>query len=108
MKKVAKFETKLDIWDAEITVTDKGEEIIVRLPCRKGNHSSWTLGYYFVKVTDKNDMDLLRLAMDTEDGCLITKDETNFFSISEIANGFLTGKGWTVSDFKKGQVMNSK
>lgn len=93
---------KFDIWDTQYTITDYGDRMSIKCPCRKyerRNSQSWGLGHYTETVTNPNTIGLIRKMAETGRAGLLSKNSMACFSIEEVIFGIPNSHGWTPEDF---------
>lgn len=93
---------KFDIWDTQYTITDYGDRLEIKCPCRKyeqGNSQSWGLGHYTECVTNKNSMALIRKMLESGRVGLFSKTSMACFSVADVIFGIPNAYGWAPEDF---------
>lgn len=94
---------KFDIWDTQYTITDHGDHMSIKCPCRKyerGNSQSWGLGHYTETVTNPNTIALIRKMVDSGSDGLTAKNHDMAFTVAEVIFGLPNAYGWTPEDFE--------
>lgn len=98
----ATIPVKFDIWDTQYTITDHGDRLEIKCPCRKyerGNSRSWGLGHYTERITNKNSMALIRKMLESGRAGLFSKTSMACFSVEDVIFGIPNAYGWTPEDF---------
>lgn len=94
---------KFDIWDTQYIITDHGDHLVIKCPCRKYERrtsQSWGLGHYTETVTNPNTIALIRkMARSGNDG-LVTKNHDMGFTVAEVIFGMPNAYGYTPEDFE--------
>lgn len=93
---------KFDIWDTQYTITDHGNSLSIKCPCRKyeqRNSQSWSLGYYIETVTHSNQIALIRKMVESGSTGLLAKNSMACFSVEEVIFGIPSAYGWRPEDF---------
>lgn len=94
---------KFDIWDTQYTITDYGDRMSIKCPCRKHerrNSQSWSLGHYTETITNPNTIGIIRKMIDSGSVGLTPKNHVMDFTVAEVIFGLPTAYGWTPEDFE--------
>lgn len=94
---------KFDIWDTQYTITDYGDRMSIKCPCRKyerRNSQSLGLGHYTETVTNPNQIALIRKMAQSGSVGLTDKNNGMVFTVSEVIFGVPNASGWTPEDFE--------
>lgn len=94
---------KFDIWDTQYTITDYGDRMSIKCPCRKyerRNSQSWGLGHYTETVTSPNTIALIRKMAQSGSVGLTPKNSVLGFTAEEVIFGVPNAYGWTPEDFE--------
>lgn len=94
---------KFDIWDTQYLITDYGDRMSIKCPCRKyerGNSQSWGLGHYTETVTNLNTIALIRKMVERGGAGLTAKNHDMVFTVAEVIFGLPNAYGWTPEDFE--------
>lgn len=92
-----------DIWDTQYTITDYGDRMSIKCPCRKyerRNSQSWGLGHYTETVTHQNQIALIRKVAESGRAGLLSKNSMACFSVEEVIFGTPNAYGWIPEDFE--------
>lgn len=94
---------KFDIWDTQYIITDYGDRMSIKCPCRKyerGNSQSWGFGHYTETVTNPNQIAIIRKMAQSGSVGLTDKNNGMVFTVAEVIFGLPTAYGWTPEDFE--------
>ena len=95
---------KSDIWDTQYTITDYGDRMSIKCPCRKyerRNSQSWGLGHYTETITNPNTIGLIRKMAQSGNVGLTPKKITLWALLwRQVIFGLPTAYGWTPEDFE--------
>lgn len=94
---------KLDIWDTCYTITDNGDTIDIKIPCREYGKGSlkedWSLGFNNWTETNPAVIALIRKMIASGTAGLIAKDGSRF-SVPQVLSGLPLAYGWSIDSFK--------
>lgn len=93
---------KFDIWDTQYAITDYGDRLDVKCPCRnyeRRNSQSWSLGHYTETVTNPNQIAIIRKMIESGSVGLTPKNSVLGFTVEDVIFGVPTAYGWTPEDF---------
>lgn len=101
--KVSEIPIKFDIWDTHYTLTDYGNRMVVKSPCRKyekKDPNSWGLGFYEEETTDALTISFLRRMIENNKAALFSKHNLASFNIAQVLAGMPQEYGWLLDDFE--------